>query len=72
MSQEKLAEAYARLGALKSNLPDFDFVPEKYVQEFHAIMDALQLVSDLRTFRVPPSELQPRGQAQARIASAAS
>jgi len=61
MSQQELVEAYARLKALKSNLPDNSGVELKYVQEFHSILRLLTQTSglDLGNFRVPDSELKP-------------
>ncbi len=62
MNQEKIAEAFARLKSLKSNLPDGISVKEKYVDEFHHILDLLEQSSgrDLGRFRVPASECKPR------------
>jgi hypothetical protein len=62
MSQTSLAEAYARLQALKSNLPDAHEVDEKYVQEFHLALELLEPISgyDLSRFRVPLSEVHPQ------------
>jgi hypothetical protein len=59
---EPAAEALARLTALKSNLPNPLGVQEKYVNEFHQILDLLELNSgsDLSRFRVPTSELRPQ------------
>ena len=62
MERPKVAEAYARLVALKSNLPEQTSVRAEYAQEFEAILDLLQETSgyDLRSFRVPPTEIKPR------------
>ena len=61
MSQQELIEAYARLKALKSNLPERSSVELKYVEEFHSILRLLTHTSglDLSNFRVPDSELKP-------------
>lgn len=63
MHEQKLIEAYARLKALKANLPETYSIEEKYVQEFHAILSILEQASgdDLKNFRVPASEVRPRG-----------
>ena len=59
MSQQ-LVEAYARLKALKSNLPTS--VNEVFVNEFHQILGLLEKLSgaDLGSFRVPGSQIRPR------------
>ena len=61
MSQQELIEGYARLKALQSNLPDRSSVEEKYVAEFHSILNLLIQTSglDLSNFRIPDSELKP-------------
>jgi len=61
MDQIKLIEAYARLKALKANLPGQYQVHEKYVQEFHSILDRLAEISgfNLNNFRVASSEVGP-------------
>ena len=62
MSQDLLAQAYARLQAMKDNLPKNYEVDQKYVQEFHQILDTLQAASgsDLKNFRVPQNEIHPQ------------
>ncbi|HEY9140178.1 MAG TPA: hypothetical protein VIN93_04765 [Bryobacteraceae bacterium] len=57
-----VAEAYARLNSLKTNLPEGYEVQEKYVTEFHAILDMLESATgyDLANFRVPSSEVRPK------------
>jgi len=56
-----ITEAYARLESLRDNLPDFS-VGEKYVREFHEILQLLEKDSgaDLTRFRVPAGEVKPR------------
>jgi hypothetical protein len=58
MNLSKLFTAYLRLTALKSNLPGHAQVHEKYVEDFHAILDLLTELSglDLGGFRLPSSE----------------
>ena len=61
MSDATLFEAYARLNALKSNVPEYYQVHEKWVVEFHSILDLLQATTghELSNFRVPTSEVHP-------------
>lgn len=56
----QILEAYARLKALRQNVPETD-VDTKYVREFHAILDLLQnnTAADLNSFRIPSSEIRP-------------
>lgn len=55
-------EAYARLNSLRANRPEAFEVHEKWVTEFHAILDILESVSGqaLANFRVPVPEVRPR------------
>lgn len=47
------------LKALKDNVPDWDGIPEKYVHEFHSILDNLESEGfDLSFFRVPEAEIR--------------
>ncbi len=59
MSQDQLTQAYARLKAMKDNLPDNYEVDQKYLDEYHQILDLLQTASgsDLKAFRVQASEI---------------
>ncbi len=61
MQDEKVDLAYARLGALKANLPDGSSAEEKFVQEFHQILELLEQVSgvSLGSFWIPREELKP-------------
>ena len=54
MNQTTLVEAYSRLKALKGNLPDRQTVSERYIVEFHSILDQLMKISqvNLNNFRV--------------------
>jgi hypothetical protein len=65
MNQSKLFTSYLRLTALKSNLPGHAQVHEKYLEDFHAVVDLLAELSglDLDGFRLPSSECLP-GEAQ--------
>jgi len=57
MNQGKLFTAYLRLTALKSNLPATAQVHEKYVEDFHVVVDLLAELSGLGlgSFRLPSS-----------------
>lgn len=63
--QDKLVEAHARLSALKIQLPDTSMVEDRYVREFHEIVQILEMASgcDLGEYRVPSAEvaLHPAG-----------
>ena len=65
MGDNVLFQAYARLNSLKVNLPEHYEVHEKWVMEFHAILDLLQAEPgyDLLSFRVPAPEVRPRVEA---------
>ena len=62
MDAAKLAEAYARLVALRENLPEGVQVPEKYAREFETIRQTLAEITGhkLDAFAVPESECKPR------------
>ncbi len=62
MSDAILAEAFARLNAMRTHLPDSPSVHERYVHEFHDILDLLEkeTAADLSRLRVPVSELKRR------------
>ncbi len=55
----EIVEAYARLKALRQNAPA-GRVEEKFVSEFHAILDLLEKASEvnLKNFRIPASEVR--------------
>lgn len=60
MTDTKLLEAFTRLTALNANLPLDKWVPEKWVLDYHTILDILekQSATDLNGFRVPSAELR--------------
>jgi hypothetical protein len=62
MADAALFEAYARLNSLKANLPDHYEVHEKWVAEFHAILDLPEAETGCRLagFRIPQPEVRPR------------
>lgn len=59
MSRTKLVEAFVRLESLKANLPNYYYVHEKYVHEYHDVLNDLSALSgsDFTKFLVPESEL---------------
>lgn len=61
MTQDQLAQAYARLRSMKENLPTTYEVDSKYVAEYHQILDELQSASgsNLKSFRIPEAEVHP-------------
>jgi len=58
MDQVKIAQAYSILCALKENLPAAQIADEKYLNQFHDVLETLEKETgfDLKTFRVPFSE----------------
>jgi hypothetical protein len=58
----KLRQALARLKALQEYLPDEDEIEEKYVTDYHALLDTIQAETrqDFSRFRVPERELTRR------------
>lgn len=54
-----LAQAYFLLKSLKDNVPDFHEVEQKWVDDFHGILEAVskETGSDLTAFRVDASDL---------------
>jgi hypothetical protein len=56
-----LRRAYSRLLALKQNLPKSSSVEEKYVREYHAIIDSLEKEGfELTEFKISVSEVRNR------------
>jgi hypothetical protein len=61
LNQQQWDVAFAQLDALHRNIPSF--VDEARVQEYHAIVHALQVAScdeNIVTFRVPANEIRPK------------
>lgn len=60
MDQDKILRAYTRLKSLKDNLPQTYDVHEKYIQEYHEIVDLLteETGNSLNEFKVPDKELE--------------
>ena len=58
----KLRQAFARLKALTEHLPDDDEIEDKYVNDYHALLDTIQAETgqDFSHFRVPENELTRR------------
>jgi hypothetical protein len=59
---DQLTRAWAQLQSLRSNLPDGSQVHEKYVAEYHAVLELLEEAAGqaLRDFCVPAMEVRPR------------
>ncbi|MFC2004333.1 hypothetical protein ACFLUK_02190 [Chloroflexota bacterium] len=60
--QDALARAFAMLSALRKNISEMASynVPEKYVHEFHTVLNKLEeIVQDIAEFRIPDSEVTP-------------
>lgn len=56
--QEKYKRAHARLTSLKNNLSDA-MIHEKYVSEYHQILDSLAETGiEIQEFKIPVSELK--------------
>ncbi len=60
MDNIKIIEAYSRLKSLRENIPTHK-VPNKFVTEFHSILDLLEQKSgaNLENFRIPADEVRP-------------
>lgn len=60
-ANEKILRVYTRLDSLKKNLPKPQTIHEKYVREYHSIVDELEKItsSDLAEFKVPDAEIKP-------------
>ncbi len=60
MNNVALAEAYARLAALRQNVPS-PYVEVKYVNEFHQVVDLLERETGatLKHVRIPEHEVRP-------------
>jgi len=62
-SQDELARAYAMLSALRTNISQMtdDSVEEKYVKEFHSVLDKLDSIEiDVSEFRIADSLVKPK------------
>ena len=62
-NQDALARAYAMLSSLRKNIgqmSDYN-IEEKYVTEFHSVLDRLEGIGmDVSEFRIPDSLVKPR------------
>jgi hypothetical protein len=61
MNQSELIYALSTLTALKEHVPDTVYVAEKYIEEFHNVLDALVCAtgSNLDRYRIPEDEIHP-------------
>ena len=60
-SQDGIIRAYSILKALRKNLDQIGSIPEKYVNEYHTVIEKLEnsIGITLSEFRIPDSELAP-------------
>jgi len=61
--QDILARAFKMLSSLRKNIDQMTDpnVPEKYVNEYHVVLDGLKVIGmDLPEFHVPDSEVKPK------------
>jgi len=60
MDEDKILRAYTRLKSLKDNLPQGYDIHEKYVQEYHEIVNLLseETATPLEEFKVSDGELE--------------
>jgi hypothetical protein len=60
-SNDKIIRLYTRLNSLKQNLPKSTTCHEKYVGEYHSIVQELEGATklDLAEFRIPDGEVKP-------------
>jgi hypothetical protein len=59
-SQDELIRAYAMLSSLRKNIEQKSSpIPEKYVHEYHTVLDRLEGMGiDISEFRIPDSEVK--------------
>lgn len=60
-NQDKLIRLYARLDALKNNLSKDNIIEDKFVRDYHLIIDELASLTNLNLdeFKIPMSEIKP-------------
>ncbi len=59
--QHAIMKAYTMLISLRRNVEKLNLVDEKYVREFHAVLDRLQgMGMEVDEFHIPDSEVKPR------------
>lgn len=58
--QDALIRAYAMLSSLRKNIEQLSRVEEKYVNEFHIVLDKLEKIDiSVSEFRISDSEIAP-------------
>lgn len=62
MGQDKIIRIYSRLSALRQNLPNNYNIHEKYLKEYHEIIDLLEkeISNSLNEFKIPIIEVKPQ------------
>jgi len=60
MNQDTILRIFTRLTALKNNLPSTHDINEKYVKDYHEILNLLQneVGTSLNEFKVPENEIE--------------
>ena len=60
MNQDTILRIYTRLTALKNNLPNTSDVNEKYIKDYHELIDLLRDETgiSLNEFKVPENEIE--------------
>lgn len=59
MEVDTLRRTYALLSALKANLPKHSHIHQKYVTEYHNVIDRLEAGGlDLSEFRIPAEQIK--------------
>ena len=59
--QDVLTRAYAMLSSLRKNIAQLSGVEEKYVNEFHIVLDKLEKIDiSVSEFRIPDSMVKPK------------
>ena len=61
-SRDELLRAYVLLKSLRNNIDQIGSVPEKYVNEYHTILEKIEknVNITLTEFRIPEPEIKPQ------------
>ncbi len=58
---DKLRRAFSILNSLKQNVPQNHEISEKYVIEYHRVLEELQKQGiDIQEFKIEPAQVKPR------------
>ena len=60
-NQDAVVRAYVTLSALRKNVDQIGAITERYVREFHNVLDRMEssIGTDLSEFRIPSAEVVP-------------